>query len=254
MTISTRGIRTPNDGDDWDLTLDLAAMAITIDDAIGAGLKTSSTQVANLAERAALFPIPAQGNRVWRSDLGYEEAYYAAYNLATNPGGAAIAGWYPVAGSLPFISLSRKASQAIPSGTGTVMSAVWGATADRNTDASFFSYASGAITVNRSGRYEINTQVAFSNVNGANYAVLKKNSTSITDDANSLVRVDFLTATGNYGVATISNQFELNAGDVLRILAFTASASGTTLAPLTSRGQANWSVTYNSPLVAATAF
>lgn len=50
--------------------------------------------VASASARDALFPSPVQGNSVFRSDLGYEERYYAAYNSSTNPGGRTPAGWY----------------------------------------------------------------------------------------------------------------------------------------------------------------
>lgn len=54
----------------------------------------ATTTVADQAARNALFPSPAQGNSVWRNDLGFEERYYAAYNASTNPGGRTPAGWY----------------------------------------------------------------------------------------------------------------------------------------------------------------
>lgn len=50
--------------------------------------------VASAAARNLLLPSPVQGNSVWRSDLGYEEVYYAVYNATTNPGGRTPAGWY----------------------------------------------------------------------------------------------------------------------------------------------------------------
>ena len=50
--------------------------------------------VASQAERDAQYPTPAQGMRVYRTDLGSEEAYYGLYNASTNPGGRTSAGWY----------------------------------------------------------------------------------------------------------------------------------------------------------------
>lgn len=49
--------------------------------------------VASAAERDALYPTPIQGNSVYRSDLGYRQTYFAAYNGTTNPGGRTPAGW-----------------------------------------------------------------------------------------------------------------------------------------------------------------
>ena len=56
---------------------------------------TGQVIVADAAARNALYPSPVQGNAVFRSDLGYEEVYYAAHNATTNPGGRTPAGWYP---------------------------------------------------------------------------------------------------------------------------------------------------------------
>jgi hypothetical protein len=50
--------------------------------------------VGNAAGRDSLYPTPAQGNSVFRNDLGYQETYYALYNATTNPGGMEVAGWY----------------------------------------------------------------------------------------------------------------------------------------------------------------
>ena len=50
--------------------------------------------VGNAAGRDSLYPTPAQGNSVFRNDLGYEETYYGLYNVSTNPGGKTPAGWY----------------------------------------------------------------------------------------------------------------------------------------------------------------
>ena len=51
-----------------------------------------STRVSSLAERDAMYPAPVQGDRVFRTDLGYEQVYFAAYS-AGNPGGMPSAGW-----------------------------------------------------------------------------------------------------------------------------------------------------------------
>lgn len=61
-----------------------------------AGWYTDGQQytAASQAERDARFPSPLQGDSVFRSDLGYEQTYYAAWNASTNPGGRTPAGWY----------------------------------------------------------------------------------------------------------------------------------------------------------------
>jgi hypothetical protein len=53
-----------------------------------------SLPVGSASARNTLFPAPVQGNRVWRTDTGTEEVYYAAYNATTNIGGITPAGWY----------------------------------------------------------------------------------------------------------------------------------------------------------------
>ena len=50
--------------------------------------------VGNEAGRNSLYPTPAQGNSVFRNDLGTTETYYGLHNASTNPGGRAVAGWY----------------------------------------------------------------------------------------------------------------------------------------------------------------
>ena len=68
-----------------------AAMATSIGEQV---LKLQQAGiVASAAERDALYPVPVQGNSVFRSDLGRRETYYALYNSTTNPGGRTPAGW-----------------------------------------------------------------------------------------------------------------------------------------------------------------
>lgn len=100
MTTSALGVWTPGDSDDWDLTIDLAATANSIDTVIlnqvNAVNRRNVPKVASQAERTALFPTPTQGDRVWRSDLQREEGYYALYS-ASNLAGRQTAGWAPSA-------------------------------------------------------------------------------------------------------------------------------------------------------------
>ena len=69
-----------------------SAMATSIDDQIS--IVKQGGIVASDAARDALYPIPVQGNSVFRSDLGLRQTYYAQYNATSNPGGKATAGWY----------------------------------------------------------------------------------------------------------------------------------------------------------------
>jgi hypothetical protein len=47
-----------------------------------------------------VFPSPVQGNLANRPDKGYIEVYLATYDPSTNKGGAAVAGWYPLPGTI----------------------------------------------------------------------------------------------------------------------------------------------------------
>ena len=63
----------------------------------------NAVRVSSMAERNSVYPAPAQGNTVFRADLGYEEKYYAAYNATTNPDGTkGTVGWYRYAGGAPL--------------------------------------------------------------------------------------------------------------------------------------------------------
>lgn len=118
---ATLGLWSPDGTDDIDeIVPDLAAMQTSTEAAILAtrGMIVSPT-VASAAARDALYPAPAQGNRVFRSDVGWEETYYALYNAGTNPGGVTPAGWYPTGGNMPRIAVSRITDSAAGSGTWT---------------------------------------------------------------------------------------------------------------------------------------
>lgn len=78
-----------------------------------AGASRAPRRCSSDAMRDALLPSPIQGDRVIRDDLGWEEAYYAAYNATTNPGGITPAGWYPVDGRLPSAFGYKAAVQSV---------------------------------------------------------------------------------------------------------------------------------------------
>jgi len=46
-----------------------------------------------------------------RPDKGWTERYFALYHATNNPGGASAAGWYPVEGVLPRVSLTKTSAQ-----------------------------------------------------------------------------------------------------------------------------------------------
>lgn len=106
------------------LATHFAALAQGAQEAIDAVRASTSPPVNSDAERFALYPTPVQGNTVLRRDKGYTEAFFSEYSLTGNPGGATPAGWYPIAGALPFGRLIRGATAfTIPSGSYSNISA-----------------------------------------------------------------------------------------------------------------------------------
>jgi len=97
----------------------LAAMQGSVQDALTALDKRFPRSAASSAQRDAAFPNPVQGNRVYRTDRKYTEAYFAAYNATTNPGGTNVAGWYPIDGLL-FGKITRTTTLGFAAGTVTV--------------------------------------------------------------------------------------------------------------------------------------
>lgn len=88
------------------------------------GQGSFTRMVASAAERDSMFPLPAQGNTVFRNDLGYVQTYYAAYNSSTNPGGKTPAGWYSGqdGGLVPIVptSVSVNTGSASVAGNGVI--------------------------------------------------------------------------------------------------------------------------------------
>ena len=89
MPTTPLGVWTPDDGDDWDLTIDLAAMAISIDAALIAG---ATRVIGTDAERiAATAPLLRNGLEFYATDTGIEWRYtsgawaspFFIYNMAT---------------------------------------------------------------------------------------------------------------------------------------------------------------------------
>ncbi len=118
----------------------------------------TSPPVGSAAERNLMWPAPIQGNRVYRTDKAWEEAYFEAYHAVNNPGGAQVAGWYPVSGAMPFIALTAAGSQSL-NGTVQLLTnwAAPGAGTSRSHGGSeWFTYSGGIITVKVPGYYNIN--------------------------------------------------------------------------------------------------
>jgi hypothetical protein len=77
-----------------------ADIANAVDSALVSGLAGAPRQITSDAQRTSVFPSPVQGNLANRPDKGYVEVYLATYDPSTNKGGAAVAGWYPLPGTV----------------------------------------------------------------------------------------------------------------------------------------------------------
>lgn len=67
-------------------------------------------------ERNKAFPNPVQGDRVYRFDKGYLEAYFSTFNSTSNPGGRASAGWGETGADTGWITATLGATWASVAG------------------------------------------------------------------------------------------------------------------------------------------
>lgn len=158
-TTSPDNIWTPDAGDDYALTTDLATMADTIQAAIADRARTGVANVASASARDVLYPTPVQGDSVRRLDKGWIETYYATWNSTTNPGGASPAGWYPVAEGPRFVA--ENLGTTVMSTTASFLSlntALGSASVWRNDG---FTTGTGNIDVPLPGLYDIAGTVIF---------------------------------------------------------------------------------------------
>lgn len=132
-----------------------AVMASSIDAALlGLGGQVPMLPVANAAERDAIYPNPTQGDSVVRKDKGWTEMYYALYNSTQNPGGTISAGWFPVFGKLPRITVMRATSDFVPSGE-AFERIVYNSVTDTVGNALSADTAQGRVTATTAGRYHL---------------------------------------------------------------------------------------------------
>lgn len=232
MTTSALGVWTPGDSDDWDLTIDLAAMANSIDTVILNQTNTINRRnipsVASVAERTTLFPTPVKGNRVFRTDVGWEETYYE-----TGTGGAPVAGWYPTGGAMPFYAASASVSQAATTATIT-LGAAWGA-ANTNRKRGFANMTTaGVLTIPFSGWYNIEIGVRLTNSQVVGVFV---------DDSSSnlILRNNMAQSPSQYA----AKKAFLTAGMLIKANAQVAVASGGVVAP--NEFDTFFNVTYDGP-------
>lgn len=150
-----------------------------------------------------------RGAHTIRTDLGWTERYYATWNGSTNPGGAAVAGWYPVAGKMPYVVARRAATQAL---TTTASAVTWDAI-----DESFFVTWSASqptrLTATVAGEYEVN---AFANIGSTGWA-------SAYVRVNGSTTLPTYNATNQSGAAQVGfvQRVKLAANDYIELMAVT---------------------------------
>lgn len=152
-----------------------------------------------------------------RPDKGWTERYYAGLtDGGANAGGAVVAGWYPISGSLPFGSLKRSPNPwSFPNNSQAVLG-------DLVTDVQAgvtVGSTLGRMTIVTPGLYEVGCGVIFLvNPSGARLLFINKNSTSYN--------VNPLSAASLPGSASAQTGIQakaivpLVAGDVVRFFAY----------------------------------
>lgn len=68
---------------------------------------------ASAAARSAALAAPDQGMVSYLTDSGTTWQYFGLYNVTTNPGGAKVAGWYPIAGACFYATATRSAATGV---------------------------------------------------------------------------------------------------------------------------------------------
>ncbi len=197
-TTTPDNIWTPDAGDDYAFTVDLARTADDIQDA----LQRRSATVGSDAERNAIFPTPVKGNRVWRSDLGYETVY-----LST---GVSAVGWYPSV-NRSFIA-RRSGTQSLSTGWSVVSTH-----GQLRNDGLGTLFSGAAFTVVAPGTYEITAGVHLSSSSSPMAVQITKNTTS-PDTAGTIASSNVTNGTAQV-VSTVET---LVAGDAIRVLVYSS--------------------------------
>lgn len=191
--------------------------------------------VANQAARDALFPSPVQGNRVFRVDAGYEEAYYAAYNATTNPNGVTPAGWYPTGGAFPYGGATYNTTQNVAANTSVGVNLQLASKLSGG-----FTLTSNALKIPVTGRYQARGSLYTYSIAGGSNRMVK-----IMKNA---VEVARFTQSGPWTIGPALVEFDANANDLITLA--TDGDSAITLQVVTEIKE-SLSVRYIGPKVGA---
>ena len=185
---------------------------------------------------AARLALQTRGAECIRLDTGYTERYYADYDASTNPGGAAPAGWYPIAGTVPHCSVLAVTTQTLAASAWTLIAAAWGqATSTMGT------FSAGILTVDRPGLYDIELSIFIASLGSIQRIGCQVTKNSAVSDVGVIAKS--LIGSQNT-VSTFAREVPLVAGDRLRAFA-TGSSSDITLQPANAPSQL--SVRYFAP-------
>jgi hypothetical protein len=222
MAVTTPdNIVTPDDGDDYALVQDLAAMADSVQDAI---TDWKNYGIGTDAERLALTgssnPPLKDGLRWYSTDTGVNWQYR---DLA----------WLSDLGGI--IDLVPSATQNLSGGSNFTSWSPPGSGGSSVTDGSFFTYSGGGITVLKTGKYRVLARLGVSNASSAAAALyLTVNGDTANPIAQDTVQTHF-----SYGsMAKMDSAFvPLTASDVLRVRVQAASTTLTYGGPGRSKGE-----------------
>lgn len=184
--------------------------------------------VRSIAERPT---TPAQGDQVYRIDLGCEETYYNLYNVTTNPGGATPAGWYPSPSSDVFFKIRKTGTGIVPGASTTanlLLTVLFGSPPEANVsmplvgsiyENAFFKWdrSTGVVQVKIEGRYDIQGFASHENTVSVNQNQITKNSATL--GTTSLAEDTFLAnaSSGQMGRCIATNMLLLTT-DLIRFL------------------------------------
>lgn len=225
------GIPRPLVGDGFKLTAFLGSMADAIQTALS---KRGPVLVANAAERDALFAgAPQQGAQVTRADMNWTERYYGLYDASSNPGGAAIAGWYPDSGKVPKMRLAKTDTQAL--GANTYTDVVWNNETYKHavTHSTTAGSAAVPIAIQVSGRYTFYVRMALA-IDAALVVQISRNGVDLGRFA-----TDARGTAANFTKALIVGTETFQEGDIIKVRV--RSSLGTNI----ESSQCYWDLEYN---------
>lgn len=170
-----------------------------------------------------------KGAATTRLDLGWTERYYA--NLTdggANTGGATVAGWYPITGKLPFVSLGMAAiSPAIPTGFSTVGMG-WDTELSDVSDLHNSTTNPSRVTIKQAGQYQVTVHLTGTSASGAAYAGVQ-----LSLNGAAYPRATKTEGTSNgvvYPSPVIAQVVTLAAGDYLEVNGQVSSGASLTVA------------------------